>query len=114
MISGFVIRGDVPKRVLVRGAGPALAAFGLPGTLAAPQVRIFSGESVVAQNAVWSSSPDAGAIAAAGASVGAFAFPNGSADAALIVHLSPGAYTAHVSGVGGAAGVALLELYELP
>jgi hypothetical protein len=32
----------------------------------------------------------------------------------MVLTLLPGAYTAHVSGVGGATGVALLEIYELP
>jgi hypothetical protein len=32
----------------------------------------------------------------------------------VIVTLAPGAYTAQVAGVGGAAGGALVEIYEIP
>jgi len=37
-----------------------------------------------------------------------------SADSALILNLPSGAYTAQVTGVAGATGTALLEVYELP
>jgi hypothetical protein len=47
-------------------------------------------------------------------SVGAFALTPGSRDAALIVTLEPGSYTAQVSGIGNATGVAIVEVYELP
>jgi hypothetical protein len=46
--------------------------------------------------------------------VGAFAYAAGSTDAALIVNLPPGAYTAEVTGVGGTSGVSLVEVYEVP
>jgi hypothetical protein len=45
---------------------------------------------------------------------GAFAFPANSKDAVLVVTLAPGGYTAQVTAVGGATGVALVEIYELP
>jgi hypothetical protein len=37
-----------------------------------------------------------------------------SRDAALILELPPGAYTATVSGKNNTTGVALVEVYELP
>ncbi|HUR59008.1 MAG TPA: immunoglobulin domain-containing protein [Opitutaceae bacterium] len=114
LIAGFVINGTVPKRVLVRGVGPTLAAFGLDGTLARPQLAVNSGDTVLLRNAGWSTSADATAIAEASARVGAFALPVGSEDAALIIHLLPGAYTAQVSSTTGVSGLALLEVYELP
>jgi hypothetical protein len=54
------------------------------------------------------------AIAAAAARSGTFALTAGSRDAALLVTLPPGTYTAQVSGVGGSTGVALIEVYEVP
>jgi len=44
--------------------------------------------------------------------VGAFAWTSGSADSAILVNLSPGAYTAQVSGASGDTGVALVEVYD--
>jgi hypothetical protein len=37
-----------------------------------------------------------------------------SGDSAVIATLAPGNYTATVVGAGGATGVALIEVYELP
>jgi hypothetical protein len=52
--------------------------------------------------------------ASAFSSVGAFALTPGSKDAAVVLTLSPGSYTAQISGTGGTTGVALVEVYELP
>jgi hypothetical protein len=114
LIAGFVITGSVPKRVLIRGAGPALTQFGVTGALARPSLAIFSGSTVLAQNAGWSTTADASAITAAALQTGAFAFSATSQDAALILNLAPGAYTAQISGVAGTTGVALIEVYEAP
>ena len=46
--------------------------------------------------------------------VGAFPIDARSKDAALLVTLAPGAYTAQVSGVNGGIGIGLVELYEVP
>ena len=51
--------------------------------------------------------------ATAFANVGAFNLTSGSKDAALQLTLAPGAYTAQVSGVGTATGVALMEVYDV-
>jgi hypothetical protein len=114
LIAGVVVSGTAPKRVLIRGAGPALAQFGLGNVLSRPQLTLFAGESMVAQNAGWSTSTDAAAIAQTGVQIGAFAFPAGSADAALLLNLAPGAYTAQLTGLSGTTGVALVEIYEVP
>jgi hypothetical protein len=45
--------------------------------------------------------------------VGAFALPSTSADSAVLVTLSAGAYTVQVSGVNGTTGNALVEIYEV-
>lgn len=115
LIAGFVIAGEVPKRVLVRGVGPALAPFGVMDAMADPELRIQIGSMVVAANNDWGQdAANATAIAAAAAQVGAFALSSGSRDAAVLLYLAPGAYTAQVGGVGGAAGTALVEVYEVP
>lgn len=114
LVAGFVVDGTAPKRLLLRGAGPALAQFGLSGLLARPQITLYREGSIVAENAGWSSAINASAIATAAVEVGAFAFGANSLDAAMLVELHPGGYTLQVSGVGGAAGVALVEVYERP
>ena len=114
LIAGVVVSGDSPKRVLIRAAGPVLTGFGVSGVLSRPVLRIFSGDRVVAENAGWSTSSDASMIAEASARVGAFAFPASGADAAIIVNLAPGTYTAQASSANGATGTALIEVYEVP
>ena len=110
LISGFVVGGTSPQTVLIRGIGPALQNFGLEGALASPRLRLFRDGTVVAENSGWSKSGTAPAeFSAAFARLGAFALPENSADAALLVTLPPGAYTLHVD---GGDGVALAEIYD--
>jgi hypothetical protein len=111
LIAGFAIAGTEPQRILIRATGPALAALGVTGALADPKLEVIrqATGAVVASNDNWDP-----ALASASSSVGAFALPPGSRDAAVIVTLAPGAYTAQVSGVNNATGVALVEVYELP
>ncbi len=119
LIVGFVVSGNVPKRLLVRGVGPRLATgFGVSGALADPKLELFLSEggraTLFAANDNWAESGAAPARAAF-ASVGAFDFPDAaSRDAALVVTVPAGAFTAQVSGVGGTTGEALVEIYELP
>jgi hypothetical protein len=110
LIAGFVIRGTQPKTVLIRGVGPALAGFGLSGVLADPRLQLFSGTTQINEN---DNATDP-ALATAATRVGAFALAAGSRDAAILVTLQPGAYTAQVSGVGGTTGIGLVEVYEVP
>ena len=111
VIAGFTVEGSLPKAMLVRAAGPALAAFGVPNPLATPQLELYSGATLLAENAGWSAQPGAAAITATTTQVGAFPFAVGSADAALLVTLPPGGYTAVVRSAA-ATGAALVEAYE--
>ena len=116
VIPGITVRGTKPKTLLIRAAGPALAAFGVGGTLANPLLGVFDsrGDRVLA-NDNWSDVPNLGDLRAATAAQGAFALPEGGRDAAMLVTLPPGGYTVQVAGAGtGAAaqGVAIVEVYE--
>jgi hypothetical protein len=117
LIAGFVIVGTTSETVLIRATGPALAGFGISGTLADPQLQLFqssgTGTSTMLQsNTGWNGDTT---IAAAAASVGAFPWGNSaSADSAILITLPPGVYTAQVSGASGDSGVALVEVYEVP
>jgi hypothetical protein len=114
MITGFVISGGQPQRVLVRAAGPSLARFGVAGPLSAPVLKLMTqtGETV-ATNTGWSTAEDPAALSAAAAQVGAFAFTANSADSAILTTLAPGVYTAQISGASGGTGVALVEVYSV-
>lgn len=112
LFAGFVIVGDRPKPVLVRAIGPTLASFGVQGALSAAALEVFRGDAVLAAAGDWGAGAQSAAIASAAARVGAFALPAGSRDAALLLTLEPGAYTAVVRGQGTATGVGLVEVYD--
>ena len=114
LIPGFVVSGTGTIRLLVRAVGPTLAGFGVTGTLADPTITLYRGATVLATNDNWSSATNAAEIAAIAATVGAFPLPTGSNDAALVVVLPAGSYSAVVSGVGATTGTALVELYVAP
>jgi hypothetical protein len=98
-------------RVLLRASGPALSGLGVAGALANPQLALFQGGDQKAYNDDWGGREE---LKAASAEAGAFAWRDrASTDAALIATLSPGAYTAVISGVEATSGVALAEVYEL-
>jgi len=109
LIAGFVVDGSVAKTLLIRAVGPTLAGFGVGGALTDPKLEIFQGQTKRVENDNWST-----VTAATASAVGAFALGAGSRDAALLVTLPPGQYSAQVSGVGGGTGEALVEVYEVP
>ena len=95
--------------------GPAQAAYGVVDALADPAITLFSGPNVIARNDDWSADPMAVVEFAAGAgAAGAFAFAEGSADAAMVINLAPRIYTLQLGGVAGASGIGLIEVYEVP
>ncbi len=105
MIGGFVIQGDAPQTVVVRARGPSLAPFGITNFLANPVLQLYSGQSVIASNDDWGTSPDAALIQSSG-----FA-PASPLESAIRVTLAPGAYTAIVTGAGGTTGVGIIEVF---
>jgi hypothetical protein len=112
-IAGFVVRGVGPRRVLIRGAGPWLKQFGVTGILENPFLKLFRGQTLIAENDDWEATRTE--VIAATQAVGASQFTAGSKDAALVFTVDPNVpYTAHVSGVGDSAGSALVEVYEIP
>lgn len=115
LIGGFVLAGASPRRCLIRAVGETLGDFGVDDALTDPRISILpaGGSEAVAENDDWSENPSRLAISLEGGRAGAFALPEGSRDSAVIVTLSPGAYTAVVSGVADATGIALVEIYVL-
>jgi hypothetical protein len=116
LIAGFNI-AEGSRRALIRGVGPSLGSLGIGGVLGDPRIALYDRTGrVVGENDNWSagSGAETAVLVDAAAKTGAFPLPAGSRDAALIATLSPGSYTVHVSGVAGAAGVTLIEVFELP
>ena len=113
-IAGFVVSGTQAKTVLLRCSGPSLAKLGVSGVMADPLLLVYQGSTLLASNDDWST--DAGkasSISSAAKKVGAFDWSSGTKDAALLLTLQPGLYTAMGQGKDESSGVTLLEVYEV-
>jgi hypothetical protein len=107
LIGGFIIEGNAPQKVVIRARGPSLAQHAVPGVLANPVLQLFSGQQPIATNDNWQDAANAAAIQSSG-----FA-PADALESAIFVTLSPGAYTAIVTGAGGTTGVAIVEVFKV-
>jgi hypothetical protein len=117
-IVGFIIEGTTPMTVLIRGLGPSLADFGVEGVLANPTLSLYSGSQLITSNDNWQDS-QAVAITATGLDpcqplTQSGPAPSGcSLEAAIYITLNPGAYTVHLTGVGGGTGIGLAEVFAI-
>jgi hypothetical protein len=110
--AGFVIAGLTPRTVLIRAIGPGLSAFNVGGFLADPQLQLYQSGALspIATNNDWSGTA---VLQSAFTSVGAFSLIGSSRDAALLMTLPPGNYSAQVSGAPNTTGMVLVEVYEV-
>ena len=104
LIAGFIVTGDVPKRVLIRGLGPSLAAAGVSGALQNPLLELDSGAST---NDNWKSGGQQAEIESTGAA------PTDDRESAIVATLSPGPHSAVLRGVDNTTGVGLIGVYEV-
>lgn len=113
VIPGFVL--DAPTRVLMRVGGPALAAFGVAGTLPNPRLTVLNTSGPMGMNDDWSAGlANQIGVQDAAVKAGAFPFAQGSQDAALVLDLPAGSYTCLVTGEPGTTGEVLIEVYRVP
>ena len=109
LIGGFIITGTELKRVLIRGMGPSLNGVGV--TLSDPTLELHQGSTTVATNDNWKMRPDG---TSQQADIEATTIPpTNDLESAILVTLSPGAYTAILAGKNGGTGVGLVEVYDL-
>jgi hypothetical protein len=105
LIGGFIVTGTQSKKVIVRGIGPSLS---LPGKLLDPALELHDASGApIASNDNWGQNANSAEIAASGV---APANPN---EAAILMSLPPGSYTAVLSGVNQTTGTAVVEVYDL-
>ena len=50
MIGGFIINGNTPKKVVIRGMGPLLASFGITDFLKDPVLELRSSSNALLQS----------------------------------------------------------------
>ena len=109
MIAGIIIRGPGTQTTIVRGLGPTLGQppFNVPNALQDPFLDLRDGNgNRIAANDNWRTE-DESRIQATGLA------PPNDAEAAILIDLTPGTYTAILSGVNSTTGNALMEVYAL-
>lgn len=110
MIGGFIVGGDGPAdaRVVVRGLGPSLSAFGVTGALPDPiiDVKNANGATLISNDDWQQGQPTE--INSRGLA------PSDTRESALIVALLHGNYTAILRGKNNTTGVGLVEVYHVP
>ena len=112
LIAGFVVAGGTAKTLLVRAVGPSLGQLGVQAFLRSGQLALFNSTGTkIAENLGRGFDFYPADVAP---QVGAFPLASGALDNVLIVTLPPGAYTAQLRGTNGNAGIALIEVYEVP
>ena len=106
-IAGFIVTGDISKKVLIRGIGPSLTASGVPNALADPTLTLFDESgNMLMTNDNWQDS-QAAEITATGIP------PQNDLESAIVATLGPGHYTAVLAGKNGTTGNGLAEVYDL-
>jgi len=106
MIGGFIIGGSEPTKVLIRAIGPSLAAFGVQGALPATTLELHDANGAVISNEGWRNTQEADIKATT-------IPPSNDKEAAILVTLVPGNYTAVVRGKNNMTGIGLVEAYNL-
>jgi hypothetical protein len=104
MIGGLIIVGNDPLKVIIRALGPSLA---VADHLRDPSLELHDGNgALLTSNDNWRVSQESEIE-------GSTIPPQNDLESAIVATLVPANYTAIVRGVGGATGVALVEVYNL-
>lgn len=131
LVGGFSFGGLLSKQILVRGRGPSMSGppYSFTGTLTNPTLEIYSGATLFATNDDWQTGAtqcDSPAISCGTPAemqainvdpcqpnIGQTTAPPGCAqEAAMLITLPPGQYTAKLIGVNGEMGKGIIEVYD--
>jgi hypothetical protein len=108
LISGLILGGATPKRVLLRAIGPSLQNQLGNAVLQNPFLELHDANGgTMATNDNWKSAPNASEIQATGLA------PSNDNESAILMPLGPANYTTIVRGVNGTTGIAVSEAYKL-
>ena len=108
MIAGLIVGGTSGQVVVVRGLGPSLASDAIANPLSDPTITIYNSfGTAISTNDNWQDDPSSTDVQNAGLA------PTNPLESAVLLQLTPGDYTAVLSGVNGATGVGLVEIYNV-
>jgi hypothetical protein len=104
LIGGFTIAGIGKKKLILRALGPSLP---VKPALSDPSIELRDAKgALIAGNDNWRTSQPNEIISSR-------IPPANNREAALVIALDPGSYTAIVRGINGATGIGLVEVYDL-
>ena len=105
-IGGFIITGNVSKKVVVRGLGPSLSRFNLSGLLLDPVLELRQANgSLILKTDNWKDNQRAQIE-------GSIYQPTDDRESVIVATLQPAAYTATLSGNGQTTGIGTVEIYD--
>src|SRR4051812_8083172 len=115
LITGFIVQGSGPKKILIRVAGPSLLRLGIGKALQNPRLEVHDSSRIIATNDNWRTTQIGGLVSSEQAAEiqNSGLVPLNDAEPAVIVTVVPGSYTAVVQGVNGETGVGVAEVYDL-
>jgi len=107
LILGFVLQGDTPRELLIRGVGPTLETYRVSDVLPNPRVRVMNDrDEVIAANESWGG--PASGLNPVFNQVSAFSLAVDSDDSATTLVLEPGVYSVIVDSPTAQTGNALV------
>ena len=109
VIAGFSLSNNTgDDRIIIRGLGPSLSAFGLSPVLANPtlELRDNNGTLLTSNNDWQDNAAQKAEIIAAGLA------PSDPKEAAIAATLPPGLYTALLAGLSQGTGIGIVEVYD--
>lgn len=115
LYAGIAVTGTNSKKVAFMGKGPLLSNYGVAGVLSDPYIEIYNSTgTLIYSNDSHTSVTGTGAelISSYSSSEG-ITLPSSSLEAAIVVDLSPGNYSAILKGANGTSGIGLIEAYEV-
>jgi len=105
LIGGFIVSGNDPMPVIIRGLGSTLTSFGMPDALQDPVLELHNTTSMMTSNDDWQNAANANQIPINYR-------PANSHESAIMTTLQPGAYTTVMHGKNSTTGIGLLEVYS--
>lgn len=107
LIAGFIVSGNDPKKIIVRGIGPSLTVFAVPARLANPVLELYDSTGrLLAMNDDWKQDQES-EIQNSGVA------PTNDLESAIVRTVAPGNYTAILHGQNNGTGIGLVEVYDL-
>lgn len=108
MIGGFIITGNAPKPVILRGLGVSIVSSGLPAALllADPVLELYGPSGLIDQNDNWKDSPQRSQFENTPFQ------PLDDRESVIVATLQPGPYTLILSGKNQTTGIGLVEIYD--